>query len=271
MVAGCRRGIRDMTTVQDSGGKKLITLSPRQFMSGLLHPSTLLLLAANSLPIWGVLYWGWDTFVLLVLYWLETAIIGFWMIVRIAIAPSGSLGQMEVNGRPRAAGALFVAGFFIVHAGIFMGVHMVFLWSLFSGVWSKQIHGPIDFFRILVIGTDMWIPLLVLFVVRGFGFFFRTLGSETIEKIERRLNLPVSSKAAAPDDLSTIVGGFYSRVVVMHMTIIFSAFIAVAFGSIALLIIMVAVKTFADVVLHIKFDFGNLAKASQTVSALTSR
>ena len=37
------------------------------------------------------------------------------------------------------------------------------------------------------------------------------------------------------------------------------------------LIIMVGVKTFADVALHLNFDFGNLKKASQTHSTVTSR
>ena len=231
----------------------------------------MLLLAANSLPIFGVVYWGWDVFVLLMLYWLETAIIGGWMIVRIAIAPSGSLGKIEINGRPTTAGSLFIAGFFVVHAGIFMGVHMVFLWSLFSGDWSKKIHGPIDFFSKMIIATDLWIPLLVLFVVRGLSFLFHVLKPDMIQQLERSLNLPISPKPQAIEDMGSIIGAFYGRIIIMHMTIIFSAFVAVIFETIAPLIIMVGVKTFADVALHLKFDFGNLKKASQTHSTVTSR
>jgi len=239
-------------------------------VKGLLHPSTLLLLAANTLPIYGVLHWGWDVFVLLMLYWLETAIIGGWTIARIAIAPRGSLGKIEVNGRPTNAGSLFIAGFFVVHAGIFMGVHMVFLWSLFSDNWSRQIHGLADFFSKMVVGTDLWIPLLVLFIVRGIGFLFHALRPEMIQKLERSLYLPISPKPQVAKDMGSIIGAFYGRIIVMHMTIIFSAFVAAFFGSIAPLIIMVAVKTFADVALHLKFDFGNLKKASQTLSTVSS-
>ena len=97
----------------------------RQVAASLLHPSTLLLIAANWIPIVGVLYWGWDVFVLLVLYWLETAIIGVWTIARIVLAPRGSIGPL--------AARLAMAAFFVVHSGMFMGVHMVFLWALFSG------------------------------------------------------------------------------------------------------------------------------------------
>ncbi len=256
-----------------SGGAMQIDMNARQVVRALLHPSTLLLLAANSIPIFGVLYWGWDVFVLLMLYWLETAIIGGWTIARIALAPPGSLGKIEINGRPTMAGSLIIAGFFIVHSGIFMLVHMVFLWTLFSGHWSKEIHGPIDFVSKMIVGTDMWIPLLALFIVRGLGFVFHVLRPEIIQQFEESLHLRVSApSAAAPaDELGSIIGAFYSRIVVMHMTIIFSAFIAVLFGSIAPLIIMVCIKTVADVVLHLTFDFGSLKKVSQTLSAVTSR
>lgn len=253
--------------------KQVIGVSPRQFAVVLGHPSTLLLIAANSVPIWGVLFWGWDVFVLLILYWLETAIIGFWMIARIVCVPIASLGTIEVNGKPvagikAATARLFVAGFFVVHAGIFMGVHMVFLWSMFSGEWSKRIHGLGDFINRLIIDTDMWGPLLVLFLVRGLSFLFHVIKPKAIENLERSFGLPVSS-VPAPEDIGSIVGAFYGRVVVMHMTIIFSAFISVLFGSIAPLIVMVAVKTVADVSLHVKYDFSTLQKASQTLTAVT--
>jgi hypothetical protein len=235
--------------------------SARQVALGLLHPSTLFLIAADAIPIFGVLYLGWDVFVLLMLYWMETAIIGAWTIARIAAAPPGSMGPLLVNGRPtNSSGAM--AGFFVVHSGMFMGVHMVFLWSIFSGAWARKIHGPLDFFTKMVIGEDLWIPLLVLFVARGLAFLFHALKPEMIQAIERSLHLPTSIKApaAAGADFGSIIGGFYSRIVLMHVTIIFSAFLAVVLGSIAPLIIMVGLKTMADVVLHLALDLGYVRK-----------
>jgi Family of unknown function (DUF6498) len=116
----------------------------------------------------------------------------------------------------------------------------------------------------------MWVPLLLLFAVRGLSFLFHVIKPEAIEAFERSLGLPVSS-VPVPDDIGTIVGAFYGRVVVMHMTIIFSAFIAQFFGTIAPLIIMVAVKTLADVSLHLKYDFSNLQKPSSTLATVTPR
>src|SRR5262249_55153884 len=78
-------------------------------LRGLFYPSTLLLIAANALPLVGVLYWGWDVFVLLVLYWMETAIIGFWMIVQIATLPLGGFGTVKINDRPVSSTAALLA------------------------------------------------------------------------------------------------------------------------------------------------------------------
>jgi hypothetical protein len=39
--------------------------------------SILVGLIANLIPLYGVLYWHWDTFQLLMLYWMETVFIAF--------------------------------------------------------------------------------------------------------------------------------------------------------------------------------------------------
>jgi hypothetical protein len=259
----------EMSVGRPGTGVIQIDATARQVAAGLLHPSTLFLIAADAIPIFGVLYGGWDVFVLLMLYWMETAIIGAWTIARIAVAPQGSMGPLLVNGRPTNSSRA-LAGFFVVHSGMFMGVHMVFLWSIFSGAWAQKIHGPLDFFAKMVIGEDLWIPLLVLFVARGLAFLFHVLKPEMIQTLERSLHLATSIKAPAGTDFGSILGGFYSRIILMHVTIIFSAFLAAVLGSIAPLIIMVGLKTVADVILHLALDFGHVRKVSQALPSATS-
>jgi Family of unknown function (DUF6498) len=48
--------------------------------------------------------WHWDAFILLMLYWLETAIVAFWTIVRIATMPRDALGSIKRKSE-RSAGA----------------------------------------------------------------------------------------------------------------------------------------------------------------------
>ena len=141
----------------------------------LLQPANLFLLGLNLIPLLGVIAWDWDAFVLLMLYWLETAVIAFWTVVRVAMMPRGALGELQIGDDKRTASPLGMAAFFTAHAGIFMGVHFMFLWTLFSGQWSRKIHGLRDFVDRMVIDTGLWVPLAALFVGRGALVLWETL------------------------------------------------------------------------------------------------
>src|SRR5947208_3035320 len=94
----------------------------------LLKPPALILLGTNLVPVIGVVAWEWDAFVLLMLYWLETAVIAFWTIVGIATLPRAALEEFQITNttswKPQAASSpVGLAAFFTLHSGIFMGVH----------------------------------------------------------------------------------------------------------------------------------------------------
>ena len=48
-----------------------------------IFPSTILVLMSDLVALAGVLWWGWDAFVLLMFYRMETAVIAFWALARI--------------------------------------------------------------------------------------------------------------------------------------------------------------------------------------------
>jgi len=185
-----------------------------------------LLILSNLIPIAGIMLWGWDAFVLLCLYWLETAIIGFWVMVRYILLspPPGSLTMRS------AFVAMAACGFFIVHAGIFMTVHMSFLWAVFAGRWASRIHSPTDFIRLIVIGEALWIPLATSFVGQG---------AMTLFDLIRRfiLHWPVTI------DIASLVSGFYKRIVLMHVAILLGAFAVTRIGASGPLVVLVLLKT----------------------------
>src|SRR4051794_8906883 len=53
--------------------------------------SAILLVVANLIPLVGVLFFGWSLWTILVLYWVENGIVGFWNIPRILLAQGGTL------------------------------------------------------------------------------------------------------------------------------------------------------------------------------------
>src|SRR5262245_172553 len=112
----------------------------RRIAAVLPRPATIILLAANLLPLVGVILWGWDAFLLLVLYWMETIVFAFWTVVWIATADPGSIGALTVGGT-KVTRPMALAAFFTLHAGLFIAVHFLFLWVLFSGDWSQRTGG----------------------------------------------------------------------------------------------------------------------------------
>lgn len=214
----------------------------------LLHPSTLILIAANALPLLGVLFWQWDVFLLLVLYWMETAIIGFWTIVAIALIPHQVIGP-KADTTSRA----FLIPFFAAHSGIFMSVHFMFLWALFSGTWTASVNGPASFLQRIVLDTGLWVPLLALFFARGVSCFLMAANPGILPRWLAPLT-PKQSLDNDPFSDKRLLGGYYTRIVVMHLTILFGALIASMFGTIAPLVLMIALKIAIDLRLHLKND-----------------
>ena len=80
-------------------------------------PTTSVLIAVNLLPVAGAVFWDWDLGQMMLLYWAESAIIGFFNLCKIAV-----IGRWF---------ALLAGPFFLGHFGGFMAVHFLFLYEIF--------------------------------------------------------------------------------------------------------------------------------------------
>ena len=76
----------------------------------------LVLLLANLVPVFGVLYLDWDVSSIIVLYWAENLIIGGFTLLKMLVAGK--------------TGALFRMLFFCVHYGGFCAIHGIFVLEL---------------------------------------------------------------------------------------------------------------------------------------------
>src|SRR6266545_3735035 len=207
----------------------------RRVLSLLLALATLI---GNLIPLYGVLYWQWDTFQLLMLYWMETAIIAGWTLLRLARLSDSERGEITVNGRPRPATEFMLVGFFAMHAGLFIFVHLVLLWAFFSWDWLKKVRGVGSFFFELFMANYVWVALLFMNVASGVSFL--------VDSAEpRRRSAGTGGKATDP--VFSIVGGLYALIVIMQVAIIFGAVISGMARSLAPLAIVIVLKTLVDV------------------------
>jgi hypothetical protein len=195
-----------------SGTQQAVTLS---------SPSTLALIFANLVPLAGAALFGWDLGLVMVLYWAESAVIGFFNICKMAV-----IGRWA---------ALLAAPFFAGHFGGFMAVHFLFLWGFF-------VKGPADFSggdltEVLEMFTQLWPALAALFASHALSFFTNFLGRK--EYLSRTIQTQMSEP--------------YKRIIFMHLVLIFGGGLTLVLGeSTPVLMLAIAVKIWVDVRAHLK-------------------
>ena len=202
---------------------------------GWTSASVLALLLANLVPLVGVVGLGWDLGEVMVLFWAESGIIGFYSLLRLCYVAGWT--------------AVVLGPFFLAHFGGFMAGHFIFIYALFiQGVESDGTiagGGEAGVFETL---TDVFVPLspalVALFFSHGVSFFTNFLRRR--EYVGRN----PSDQMKEP----------YKRVVVMHVTIIFGGWVILALGTpVWALILLLGLKTAVDLRAHRKEHSGDAA------------
>lgn len=180
----------------------------------------------NLIPIAGVLFWGWSTFTLLVLYWLENLVIGARTLISMAISTA-------IAGGINWIGFAFIGAFFTFHYGLFCFGHGIFVMALFGGEFRGDsildLAGTVS--ELLTTQSNLLIGLgsivfwqivqLVLFVARGDA---------------RRTNV------------LELMGAPYPRIIMLHVTLIFGGMLLMALGNpIWGVVVLALLKTAYDV------------------------
>ncbi|MFC7227641.1 DUF6498-containing protein [Salinirubellus salinus] len=214
--------------------------------------AVLALLATNAVPLLGVVIFGWSVQTLLVLYWLESGVVGAFNVPKVRRAHGAETAasrkralRLKSNGStvslPEAPATVpdepvprpetrRVARFFLGHYGGFWLVHgaFVFLVPLFAGGAGRL--GVAD------------LPTLV----------FATLAAVVSHGVSYRENYLAAGawRRVSPGER---LYAPYGRVLVMHLTIVVGAFVVSAAGtSVAALVVMVLVKTALDLRAHLR-------------------
>jgi len=198
-------------------------LTPDEEPLTLASPSSLILIAANLFPLAGALLGNWELGPVLLLYWAESAIIGFFNLAKIIV-----IGKWS---------ALFAGPFFLGHFGGFMAGHFLFLYAFFlqdPAVDPAMAGNLSDVAAHLMI---LWPALLALFISHGYSFVHNFLGRR--EYIGRR----VKDQMSEP----------YSRIIFMHLVIIFGGGLSLILGDTTLVLMgVIIVKTIVDLRAHLK-------------------
>ena len=229
--------------------------SRRGWQEALKRPSARVLIGVNLSLIAGVVVWDWSVFDIVFLYWVENLVVGLINVLRMAIASpkksSMPLNLEKIQKMERGSANKSMAGmaamshgikfilipFFIVHYGGCCYVHGMFVMAMFGddGMMGLNSASSGSFSLRELFTPTMILAISLLAASHIFSFFKNYLiGGEY-----RR------SHAAM------LMSRPYGRIVALHITIIFGAILSTIFGSpLALLIVLVVMKTGADLALH---------------------
>ena len=196
-----------------------------------------MLLLVNLLPLAGVLLLDWDVAALMVLYWSENLVLGFYTLLKmLVVSPLGALGM---------------GTFFAIHYGGFCAVHGLFIASILldAGIdpmpdepWPLFLVFPqllVNVVRqVLEYAPPEWLfAFAALYVSHGVSFVVNFLfGRERDE-------LSLKQLMSAP----------YGRIVLLHIAILLGGFAVMSLGQpVAMLAVLVLLKLGLDVGLHLR-------------------
>jgi hypothetical protein len=185
--------------------------------------STLVLIIANLVPIAGAVFLGWNLGDVMVLYWAESAVIGFFNLCKIAV-----IGRWMT---------LLAGPFFVGHFGGFMSIHFLFIYVFFVKGVQVDMGTVGELQDVAQLFINLWPALAGLFLSHAFSFFKNFLGRKEYR------GRTVQNQMSEP----------YARIIFMHLVIIFGGGLTMILGQpTPVLLIVMGLKIYFDVKAHLK-------------------
>jgi len=199
--------------------------------------SSYVLIAANLIPLVGVLFYDWDAILVLALFWIENLIIGSFNVLRIL---SATVLKKEWGG-------LFTCGFFVLHYGIFCAVHGTLL--------SELIGYPEVDYTDYFAATDFGLGQIFLEAASVFFSFVENLAPAiwlgiaalTMSRLVSFIENFILRGEIFTRKISKLMMEPYGQIIVMHVGLILGAVLLQKFNSpVWLLALIVLFKIIVD-------------------------
>ncbi len=190
--------------------------------------ATTYLIIVNLIPIFGVAFFDWSLYQILLMYWLENIVIGFYTILKIAKARGGFMFSPGNNHLGTWFKCLIIP-FFVIHFGGFTLGHGIFIYAIF---------GPQGLLPEVAIGLASLVIAFCLFMLsHGVSYYQNYIKNEEFLQ-------------TAPLELTIAP---YSRIVVTHLSVIGGAFVFTFLGLSSLSkVVIIILKVYLDYKFHMR-------------------
>ena len=208
----------------------------RDILKKKLTRSDYFIIAANLIPVYGVLFEGWSAEEIFLVYCIETIIIGIFNLIKMAIVTSIRKTDTWYNGPIRTQQhGLFFMIFFLIHYGMFVAIQMSIFFGV-SGIGKKVDFSFFSFFYKWpgLLGDHSWTMLAGFVISYGFGMIYNFILPGTYRTIS----------------LMQLLFQPYIRIFIQQFVVIAgSMFLSFGAGK-AFIIIFALIKIFFEVIIN---------------------
>lgn len=214
------------------------------------RPSAVALILANLVPLGGVIWFDWQVFDILILYWAENVVIGVINVLRM-ITSQPSLGILEVaehrsglqlsaTQRARVAAVasrsrFFLVPFFVIHYGAFCWGHYMAVVSLFGEELQQTGGAPAGVSIVDAWQSPLWLGVAAIAISHLLSFYFNFIGSGEYQRT----------------NIAQLMKRPYGRIIVLHVTVIAGGFLVTTLGDPTwMLLVLIIMKTVIDLRMH---------------------
>lgn len=222
-----------------------------------LRPPVIVEFLFGLSPLAGIFWWGWDSYLVVMLHLLAMALAACWLALRIIALSDDALRYLSSTreNEPVGAARAIYVGFVVGAFGLPLLLFVAIVSENMGGAWHTAVKSPADFWRVVVVSSGLWIPLAAVAAWEALGF----LGDVVLPRIPALRDLRPAPRPMAPEyaTLSRELQDFlYARawaVLRMVLTVVgigFGLILAQLFGVIALVVVLIVTGTAVGVVLE---------------------
>jgi len=209
-------------------------VSPLEYLkiplTDLKRVSVIVLIVTNMVPVFGVIFLGWQVFIIMSIFWTENVVIGIFNVLKMAFATSANTGEQGKKST--------LIPFFCIHYGIFTLIHGILVFAIFGNIFEQDnlITGITNGYKILVNLQFAWAVLALAF-------------SHAVSYLVNYIAKGEWRKTA----LEKLMVQPYIRVIILHITILFGGFLVMLLNSpVVGLVLLIILKTYVDIKSHLK-------------------
>lgn len=192
------------------------------------------LLVVNLLPAFGVLFFGWSVFDVMILFWLENVVIGLFNVAR--------MGTRLLLMRDWLA--LFLIPFFIFHYGAFCAGHGLFVFAMFGEGTRLAAENA-------GMSAGGALRMVMAFIENQPGFLWALIGLGLSHFVSFAVNF-LGRGEYREIEAGELMHAPYKRIVVLHFAIILGAFAIASLGQpVYAVVILIGLKTAIDAFAHL--------------------